>query len=86
MLIILWCYRLADQYEEWCKHNSVRKMEKSLIQTRYRTQLICNNIIMTRTFPGENYSEIFDKVIEYSFEETNELPGILILRKDVIYL
>lgn len=53
---------------------------------KYRIQVICNNVVLAKTFSGDSQSEILDKLMEYSIKEAGDLPDIILIRKDVIYL
>ena len=53
--------------------------------TKYRIQVICDNVILARTLEGDNHSDVFDKAVKYSFEEAMEKSDF-IARKSLAIL
>lgn len=52
----------------------------------YRIHITCNNVLMIKTFTGDNYSEILEKTINYSLKEMDGFPDVMIIKRDIIYL
>jgi hypothetical protein len=52
---------------------------------KHRAHIICNNIIMVKTFAGNDYSDILNKSIDYSLKEADDFQDVILIKKDVIY-
>jgi hypothetical protein len=70
----------AEEKQEFQKWKRISKVDS------YRIHITCNNIIMIKTFTGDNYSEILEKTINYSLKEMDGFPDVMIIKRDIIYL
>lgn len=72
-----------DEVKEKCEFQKPKRISKV---GSYRIHITCNNIIMIKTFTGDNYSEILEKTINYSLKEMDGFPDVMVIKKDIIYL
>ena len=82
IIIYLYVCKLdnAKNYDEY------KKWKRTEMRIRYRIHITCNDVIIARTFTGDNFSKVIDDAIDYSLKEAGDFPDVIVLVKDVIYL
>ena len=78
---------LANWYCNWrerlLEDHFRKRMENE--PNGYRIRITIRNILLMKAVKSKNYSEAFNEAISYSFEQTEELPDILVLTKNKAY-
>ena len=86
LFFLLWLACVIEEKINAHSYDKHRKWERTIMRTKYRIHITCNGIIMAKTFTGDNFSKVLDKAIDYSLEEADDFPDVVVLVKDIIYL
>jgi len=85
-LIFWWLLTVFEKSEEERYELNFKKKWERDTMTNYRAHIICNDIILARTFSGKTCSEVLNEAIDYSIKEAGDFPDVVMLKKNIIYL